>query len=180
MRVLVTGAYGLIGAACLGKLRVEGHDLIGAGRNIAEARRRFPYARWVTADFRDLTTPESWHELLSGIDAVVNCVGALQDGARDDLWLVHEAAPAALFAACEQKGVRRVVHVSAAGAGPGGSTAFARTKGETERDLSGRNLDWVDSVEKVPKCLLAISSKETKLSYARQLIWHPGRCRSHL
>jgi uncharacterized protein YbjT (DUF2867 family) len=143
MRVLVTGAYGLIGAACLGKLHLEGHDLVGAGRSIAEARRRFPYARWVTADFRDLTTPESWHELLSGIDAVVNCVGALQDGARDDLWLVHEAAPAALFAACEQKGVRRVVHVSAAGAGPGGSTAFARTKGETERDLSGRNLDWV-------------------------------------
>ena len=36
---------------------------------------------------------------------------------------------------------------------------------------------WVDTVEKVPKCLLAISSKETKLSYARQLIWHPGRSR---
>jgi hypothetical protein len=41
-------------------------------------------------------------------------------------------------------------------------------------------LDLTDTVEKVPKYLLAISSKETKLSYARQLIWHPGRCRSHL
>ena len=48
-----------------------------------------------------------------------------------------------MFAACEQKGVRRVVHISAVGAGPGGSTAFARTKGDTERDLSNRNLDWV-------------------------------------
>jgi uncharacterized protein YbjT (DUF2867 family) len=143
MRVLVTGAYGLIGAACLGKLHLEGHDLVGAGRSIAEARRRFPYARCVTADFRELTSPESWHELLSGIDAVVNCAGALQDGARDDLRQVHVTAPAALFAACEQKGVRRVVHISAVGAGPGGSTPFARTKGETERDLSGRNLDWV-------------------------------------
>jgi hypothetical protein len=28
---------------------------------------------------------------------------------------------------------------------------------------------WIDTVEKVPKCLLAISLKETKLSYARQL-----------
>jgi hypothetical protein len=35
-----------------------------------------------------------------------------------------------------------------------------------------------DTVEKVPKCLLAIFSKETKLSYARQLIRRPGRCRS--
>jgi hypothetical protein len=39
---------------------------------------------------------------------------------------------------------------------------------------------WVDTVDKVPKCLLAISSKETKLSYAHQLIRHPGRCRSLL
>jgi uncharacterized protein YbjT (DUF2867 family) len=39
MRVLITGAYGLIGAACLGSLRLEGHDLIGAGRTIADASR---------------------------------------------------------------------------------------------------------------------------------------------
>jgi hypothetical protein len=37
-----------------------------------------------------------------------------------------------------------------------------------------------DAVEKVPKCLLAFFSKETKLNYSRRLIWHPGRCRSRL
>jgi NAD(P)-dependent dehydrogenase (short-subunit alcohol dehydrogenase family) len=84
MRVLITGAYGLLGAACLGKLRLEGHELVAAGRSITEAGRRFPYARWIKADFQELTTPESWHALLLGIDAVVNCVGALQEGARDD------------------------------------------------------------------------------------------------
>src|SRR6202048_3047532 len=41
-------------------------------------------------------------------------------------------------------------------------------------------LSMTDAVEKVPKCLLAIFSKETKLNYARRLIWHPGRCRSRL
>jgi uncharacterized protein YbjT (DUF2867 family) len=143
MRVLITGAYGLIGAACLAKLHFEGHELIGAGRSIREAQRRFPYARWVTADFASLITPDAWREILAGIDAVVNCVGALQDGVRDDLRRVHVDAPAALFAACEQMGVRRVIHVSAVGAGPGGATAFARTKGETERELARRNLDWV-------------------------------------
>src|SRR5215470_4519028 len=143
MRVLITGAYGLIGAACLGRLRREGHELFGAGRSIADARRRFPYARWIAADFKDLTTPQSWHELLFRIDAVVNCVGALQDGARDDLRRVHVEAPAALFTACEQAGIRRVIHISAVGAGPCGATAFARTKGETESDLAARNLDWI-------------------------------------
>jgi uncharacterized protein YbjT (DUF2867 family) len=143
MRVLITGAYGLIGAACLERLRREGHDLVGAGRSIAQARLRFPYAGWVVADFGELTTPPSWHRLLSGIDAVVNCVGALQDGARDDLERVHVAAPAALFAACEERGIRRVVHVSAVGADRDGPTWFARSKGATESDLAGRGLDWV-------------------------------------
>ncbi len=143
MRVLITGAYGLIGSACLAKLHAEGHDLVGAGRSITDARRRFPYAQWVRADFRELTTPESWRELLTGIDAIVNCVGALQDGARDDVMRVHVAAPAALFAACEQMNVCRVIHISAVGADPAGATPFARTKGETERDLARRNLDWV-------------------------------------
>ena len=32
MRVLVTGAYGLIGAACLARLHRDGHEVIGAGR----------------------------------------------------------------------------------------------------------------------------------------------------
>jgi uncharacterized protein YbjT (DUF2867 family) len=143
MRVLIAGAYGLIGAACLGRLRLEGHELIGAGRDIAQAPRRFPYARWIAADFKNLTIPESWHELLLGVDAVVNCVGALQDGARDDLRRVHVDAPAALFTACEQKGIRRVIHMSAVGAGPRGASAFARTKGQTESDLAARDLDWV-------------------------------------
>ena len=143
MRVLITGAYGLIGAASLTRLHRDGHELIGAGRSIADARRRFPYARWEVADFDALTTARSWHALLDGIDAVVNCAGALQDGARDNLRRVHVEVPAALFAACEEKGVRRVIHVSAVGAGPDGVTAFARTKGETERDLRSRNLDWI-------------------------------------
>ena len=37
-----------------------------------------------------------------------------------------------------------------------------------------------DAVEKVPKCLPAILSKETKPSYARQLIRHPGRCAAEI
>ena len=115
----------------------------GLGAASAQARRRFPYADWIAADFHELTTPQSWHRLLSGIDAVVNCVGALQDGARDDLERVHVAAPAALFAACEARGVRRVVHVSAVGAERDGPTRFARSKGATESDLAGRDLDWV-------------------------------------
>jgi uncharacterized protein YbjT (DUF2867 family) len=143
MRVLIIGAYGLIGAACLVRLRRDGHALTATGRSITEARRRFPFARWIEADLRDLTTPDSWQHLLRGIDAVVNCAGALQDSGRDDLVRVHVTIPAALFIACEQHGIRRIVHISAAGAGRAGATAFARTKGEAESNLADRDLDWV-------------------------------------
>ena len=52
-------------------------------------------------------------------------------------------APAALFAACEQAGVRRVVQVSAIGVDRGAATAFARTKLAGDEALMARNLDWV-------------------------------------
>ena len=142
MRVLVTGAYGLIGSAVLARLGREGHELVGAGRSV-EARRRFPYARWIEADFARLTGAAAWLPLLAGIDAVVNCVGVLQDGARDDLHRVHVEGTCALFDACRQAGLRRVVHVSALGAAPDGPTAFSRTKAAADGHLAQLDLDWV-------------------------------------
>jgi uncharacterized protein YbjT (DUF2867 family) len=145
VRILVTGAYGLIGAACLARLHRGGHELVGAGRGraLVEARLRFPYARWIAADFTRFVTPDAWRPLLAGIDAVVNCVGVLQDDARDDLRSVHVDATAALFEACAAAGIRRVIHVSAIGAEPEGPTAFARTKAEAEMRLAALDLDWV-------------------------------------
>jgi uncharacterized protein YbjT (DUF2867 family) len=142
MRVLVTGAYGVVGSAVLLRLHRDRHELIAAGRSIAAARRRAPFARWVEADYRRLTLAGDWLPLLEDIDAVVNCVGVLQDGARDSLRRVHVEATTAMFAACEKLGVRRVIHISAVGVEPTGPTAFARSKAEAESDLATRHLDW--------------------------------------
>ena len=143
MRILVTGAYGLIGSACLARLHRDGHTLVGVGRAVETAKLSFPYARWIEADVARLSSVDDWRPLLSGIDAVVNCVGVLQDGARDDTRRVHVTATCALFDACAQAGIRRVVHVSAIGAGPAGPTAFSRTKAEADAYLSTLDLDWV-------------------------------------
>jgi uncharacterized protein YbjT (DUF2867 family) len=143
MRVLVTGAYGLIGSACLARLRRDGHALVGAGRAVTQAQRRLAFAQWVEADFRRLVSIESWRPLLADIDVVVNCVGVLQDSARDDLHRVHVTATCALFDACERLGVRRVIHVSAIGVDEAGPTAFSRTKAEADRHLQNLDLDWM-------------------------------------
>jgi uncharacterized protein YbjT (DUF2867 family) len=142
MRVLVTGAYGLIGSACLARLYNAGHDVVGSGRSIGAARRRFPYAQWIEADFLRLQNAEAWQPLLGGIDAVVNCVGVLQDGWRDDVQRIQQAGTVALFDACQRAGVRRVVHISALGAEAAGPSRFSRTKAAAEAYLQTLPLDW--------------------------------------
>jgi len=143
MRVLITGAYGLIGSAILARLNRDGHELIGCGRALDMPRRRFPYARWVEADFARLTQAQAWLPLLAGVEAVVNCVGVLQDSARDDVARVHVDGTVALFDACVRCGIARVVHVSAIGADTAGPTPFARTKAQADAHLAGLDLDWV-------------------------------------
>jgi uncharacterized protein YbjT (DUF2867 family) len=141
MRVLVTGAYGLIGSEVLARLARE-HTVIGAGRSAGKGRRLSAAAGWVTADFNKLTTADAWARLLAGVDAVVNCVGVLQGGLRDDARRVHVDGTVALFAACEQARVR-VIHISAIGAEEGGPTEFSRGKAQAEQDLARRDVDWV-------------------------------------
>jgi uncharacterized protein YbjT (DUF2867 family) len=79
--------------------------------------------------------------LLDGVDAVANCVGALQDAPGDSLHELHATSIDALFAACELRGVRRIVHLSAAGAERGASD-FSKTKSEGDARLMARDLDW--------------------------------------
>jgi uncharacterized protein YbjT (DUF2867 family) len=55
---------------------------------------------------------------------------------------VHEVAPRALFQACEQAGVRRVVQVSALGADQQARSAFHLSKRSADRFLAATALEW--------------------------------------
>ena len=143
MRILLLGATGLIGSAVAARLGADGHEVVGAARAIDAAARRVPVARWLRLDLRSMLRPEDWLPYLAGLDAVVNCAGALQDSLRDSLARVHRDAPAALWQACEAAGVRRVVQVSAIGVGgAGGATAFSRSKQAGDAALEQSGLDW--------------------------------------
>ena len=122
---------------------MRGHDVVAAGRDLRSARRRLPYAQWIAADFSKLASAEAWQPLLQGIDALVNCVGVLQDGLRDDVQRVQLDGTKALFDGCVRAGVKRVIHISAIGAEPDGPSAFSRSKAAAETYLKELPLDWV-------------------------------------
>ncbi len=143
MRILVLGAAGFIGAGVAARLAAEGHEVVAGARDPVAAARRLPGHRWVAADFARLQTAEAWRPLLVGVEAVVNCVGALQDGQGESVAVAHETGPAALIAACERAGVKRLVHISAVGADEAAGTAYGRSKRRTEELIAASSLDWV-------------------------------------
>ncbi|WP_290887182.1 NAD-dependent epimerase/dehydratase family protein [Hoeflea sp.] len=85
MDILIVGGTGFIGAAILMRLAREGHRVTGLGRDTGAASHRFPNTRFVRADLARMSSAADWAELVSGHAIIVNCAGALQDGARDDL-----------------------------------------------------------------------------------------------
>lgn len=142
MAILILGANGFIGSQVLARLGSVGHELAGLGRDINTAKHRFPSVRWHRADLARMKTPADWAPYLDGIDVVVNCAGALQDGARDDLAATQRDAMLALYAAARQAGIRLVIQISARTDG-GTDLPFLSTKAEADRALAASGLEHV-------------------------------------
>ena len=115
LRVLVLGANGFIGSAVVAALHRAGTQVRCIVRDTARLQRRFPNAEAFALDLTDAQAHDvrHWATLLDGVDAVVNVAGVLQPRTESEAWDVHKLAPDALYAACENSGTRRVVHVSA-------------------------------------------------------------------
>jgi uncharacterized protein YbjT (DUF2867 family) len=128
MNILLCGASGFIGQRIAQALRAAGHRVVGArsGRQ-GSAKAQAQGSDGITVDFNRDTDAATWLPRLAGIDAVVNAVGVLRDTRQRPIKAVHELTPKALFDACAQAGVKRVIQVSALGI-VGSDTAYARTK----------------------------------------------------
>ncbi len=108
MRVLVCGADGFLGQAISGGLVAVGHTVLRGVRRPSQPGD-------LAMDYRQDLTVGDWLPRLAGVEAVVNAVGILRERRPGDYARIHHQAPAALFCACAQAGVRRVVQISALG-----------------------------------------------------------------
>lgn len=73
---------------------------------------------------------------LKGAEIVVNCAGLARDARVDNLDSVNFEGARRLAEACRLAGVRRLIHLSALGAGRDDAARFQRAKGEAERALA--------------------------------------------
>ncbi|WP_410498354.1 SDR family oxidoreductase [Chitinibacter sp. S2-10] len=134
MRVLILGGSGLIGSALAHTLRQHGHPVSILSRSDATDR--------IDGDFRQLTSVADWLPLLNNIDVVVNAVGIFSESATQSFADLHINAPQALFKACEQCGLARVIQISALGAAVDAATPYWRSKGIADAALQASSLDW--------------------------------------
>ncbi len=105
MRILLTGATGLIGSAILNRLS-DTHDIITLGRR-------------PTSDLRaDLTAPSTLKSVeLGRVDALVHCAGIVDEDFQDDAEAAFRSALAGadtLIRVALAAGARRLVYVSSA------------------------------------------------------------------
>lgn len=141
MHILLIGASGFIGRHVLHTLRGAGHDVTGAGRGAPDETT----GPWRTLDMAQLHHAAAWLPHVAGFDAVIYCVGVFRsagNAACDDFDLLHHTIPAALFAACAQANVRRVIYLSALGSDPSAATPYWRSKGRGEAALRATGLDY--------------------------------------
>lgn len=125
MKVLVLGVGGFIGRHTAEALRAGGHEVASSAIRFQAALR-----------------PQAWLRALEGVEAVVNAVGILRERGGQTFRALHDAAPRALFQACETAGVRRVVQISALGADEGARSRFHLSKKRADDFLASRDLDW--------------------------------------
>lgn len=106
-KVAILGGYGLIGSACLRALKTSGFDVKGVGRSKRAGLRCNPSVPWAEIDIAKARAGD-WLEIFADVDVVVNAAGALQDGARDNLRAIHEAAIGTMIEVLRDRDVRFV------------------------------------------------------------------------
>jgi putative NADH-flavin reductase len=120
MRIAVLGASGRSGAAAAARATAAGHDVVSVVRSAASA----PAGTTVRlADARDIVALTA---AISGVDAVISCLGHARTKSTEvDRAVLHDGA-VAILSAMKSAQVSRLVAVSAAGAYVQGDDPLSR------------------------------------------------------
>lgn len=132
--VTIFGGSGFVGRYIARRMAKAGWRVRVAVRNPNEAMFVKPYGSvgQVEPVFCNVRDDASVASVLTGADAVVNCVGILDESGRNTFEAVQAEAPGRIARLAANSGVQRMVHISAIGADPDSESDYARTKAAGE------------------------------------------------
>ena len=134
-RVAVLGGSGFIGRYVVKRLAARGDAVAVGSRNAERANFLRPMGDPGQVALVNVAVDDEavLPAFIEGSDAVVNAVGILRQGGRQRFDRVHHAAPARLARLAREAGVGQFIHISALGADPRSTAAYARSKAAGEQ-----------------------------------------------
>ena len=139
MRVAIAGGSGFVGRHLTPRLRADGHAVRVLARGRAAGAWPEGQVEAVRVDLAG--DPAALAAALAGCDAVVNLVG-VKTPRGQSFAAAHVEAVTRLIAACTTAGVRRLVHVSVAGARVDPRRPYLDSKWRGEQAVVDSGLAW--------------------------------------
>ena len=135
-KVLLIGGSGFVGGWIANRLSERGIRVIIPTRH-RDHTKKVTLMPTVYAVEADIHQPEELAALMDGVDAVINLVGILHDSDSSQPYgkrfaQAHVELPKKIIAAMKQKGVRRLVHMSALKAAVDAPSGYLRSKAAGE------------------------------------------------
>ena len=132
--VTIFGGSGFVGRYIARRLANEGWRVRVAVRNPNEAMHVRPYGSvgQVEPVFCNIRDDASVAAVTVGADAVVNCVGVLDEVGKNTFEAVQAEAPGRIARLAAEHGVSRMVHISSIGASAESASEYSRTKAAGE------------------------------------------------
>ncbi|HKB81850.1 MAG TPA: complex I NDUFA9 subunit family protein [Burkholderiales bacterium] len=132
--VCVIGGAGFVGTNVVRQLAARGIRVRvpTRRRERAKALTVLPTVEVVNADVHD---PATLGRVVAGVDAVISLAGILHEGRAGDFARVHTELPRKIVDACRERGVRRLLHVSALKAAHDAPSAYLRSKADGEQQI---------------------------------------------
>ncbi len=134
-RVAILGGSGFIGRYIVKRLAERGDVVAVGARNAAAAKFLKLKGDVGQVGLINITIDDErlLPAFITGNQAVVNCVGILQERGSQRFDRVHHTAPARFARLAREAGVGRFIHISAIGADPRSTSAYARSKAAGEQ-----------------------------------------------
>ncbi|MDC1399470.1 complex I NDUFA9 subunit family protein [Yoonia sp.] len=132
--VTIFGGSGFVGRYIARRMAKEGWRVRVAVRNVNEAMFVRPYGAvgQVEPVFCNIRDDDSVAAVTNGADAVVNCVGVLDETGKNTFAAVQAEGAARIARIAAAHGVSRMIHISAIGANAEADSVYSRTKAAGE------------------------------------------------